>query len=425
VEVLQKMAKAIKSSPITTIINPYLLSQFKDNPLLSFYNKHHYNQFVAVDIGYHGVKIITEEGLSFVPNVVCPRKEMGNTMGKDPRRISYKIDREEYFVGDLALNLSEEGDIRKNERYNLNFIKTAEFLALFRSVVYLASKGNPEPKIATGLPSSAFKSDQYYVKELRKIIEGKHEFEIAIGGKVGQTIEYEKVSFVIKDLLVYPQPIGTLASQAMVIKDGEIEELNGYLINQEDDIVRTVIDGGFYTVDVQTIVRGTDYQKFSFSLEGKGMIEPYNKIRDRIIELTKTEDYGGRIIPIWKLSRTLEKSQILIDSGVDDDLDITAEVLEVYRKYGQHIAELINASDKLNRAGDIDEIFLTGGPAYILAEVFKGIYKKNKLKVAECTLNGLSIEPRYFNVIGYFYLLLISLDEILEEIQAENNEEAV
>jgi hypothetical protein len=400
----------------TSVKNPYLLRVFQNNPLLDIYKANEIIKFCALDIGYHGVKIATEEGLSFIPNVVCPRKEVGNSTSKDPKRIAYRNGKDEFFVGDLAFHLSEDGDIRSNERYNLNFVKTSEFLALFRASVYLATKGNSEPQIATGLPSSAFKGDQYFVKELRKILEGKHEFEIAVGANVSSTVNYEKVSFTIRSeqLLIYPQPIGTLASQAMTIENREFKELNANLLHQTDGKKRTIIDCGFYTVDVHTMVRGMDLSNYCFSLE-KGMIEPYTQIKEKIISLTKTEDYTGNRIPIWKLSDYLEnKDRFTFGTSDDEDLDLTQDINEIYSRYASEIGEEVNDSKHLNKSTDINEIYLTGGPVPVLKDGFQEIFKK-KLKIAKCVINDIEIEPRYFNVIGYFYLQLISSMGMMEE----------
>lgn len=412
--------------------NPYLLNDFKGSPLLwKTYKKDEPNRLIAIDIGYHGVKIATEEGLAFMPTVVCPRKDIGGTTGVDPRRIAYRVDEQEYFVGDLALHLSQEGDVRKAERYNLNFIKTPDYLALFRSAVYLASKGNPEPLIATGLPSKGFAGDKYYLKTLQKTLIGKHEFEIAVGGDVGSDIKWQRVQFEVKpsNLLIFPQPIGTLASQALTVEDGSLKPINENLLTQSDNIKRTIIDGGFYTIDVQTLVRGSDIQDMSFSLEGKGMIEPYNTIHNKIIELTRQEDFEGVVIPIWQLSQHLEKEEpIIIDDGTDEGLDITKDIEEIYSKYASRVFDIILDREHLNKTIGIEEVYLTGGPT----EIFKkeamnnNRIAKRKLKVVECLLNGIKVEPRFYNVIGYFYLLLLNIGEELtsgDEVAATVEEE--
>lgn len=406
--------------------NPYLLLDFLGKALLpKMFKRDKFNDLIAIDIGYHGVKIATEEGLAFIPTVVCPLKDIGGTTGTDPRRIAYRSEGQELFVGDLALHLSQEGDVRKTERYNLNFIKSPDYLAIFRSAVYIASKGNPTPLISTGLPSKCFEGDKHFLKVLQKVLIGKHEFEIATGKDVGSEIKFEKVSFEIKpdNLLIFPQPIGTLASQALTITEGNLIPIDENLLAQNDNIKRTIIDGGFYTVDVQTLVRGSDIQDKSFSLEGEGMIEPYILIHNKIIELTREENFEGVVIPIWQLSQYLETNEpIIIDDGTEEGLDMTQQIEQIYSKYAQKILSTIVDSKHLNKTIGIQEIYLTGGPTNIFKKEITNFIPSKKLKIVECELNNIKVEPRFYNVIGYFYLLL---SDVQEQLANSENQELV
>lgn len=400
--------------------NPYLLQEFSKRPMLNFTSKTGQNNFCAIDIGYHGVKIATEEGLSFIPNVVCPAKSIGNYTNQDDKRIVFKSGREEFFIGDMALLWSDEGDIRSNERYDLDFIKTSEFIALFLSSVYLVTKGNTEPLIATGLPAVAFETERHYLDKLRDILVGEHTFEIAVGEDVGSIINYRTVTLNIKDenLWIFPQPVGTLASQSMTVEDGELQVINDILLQQSDNKRRTIVDFGFFTIDVYTTVRGGSVASQSFSLKGKGMIYPYTQIKEEIQNITRDPDleHNGRIIPLWQLSSEIETNgNIIIDGGLEEH-DITDMVEATYNRYGLEIGKHLYGKDGLNKAFNIQEIYITGGPTNVVAEPLKEIFKNSKkLKFASCDVNGNKIEPRYFNVLGYFYILLIEHISIMED----------
>ncbi len=409
--------------------SPYLLEEFAGNPLLPEMIKETGEiSHIAIDIGYHGVKILTEEGLTFIPNVVCRRKDFGHRSGVDPKSIVYKtIEGQEYFVGELALDNAKDGDIKDNERYSLDFITTPEFLAIFRSAVYIATKGNPNPIVSTGLPSSAFKEDTKYVELLIDALAKEHKFQIAVGADVGATIKYKEVSFAVskEDLFIYPQPIGTLASQGATVSDGEMEIVVEDLLDPTSRTVRTVIDGGFYTLDVHTMRKTNDILDKSFSYKGEGMIYPYRKIREGIVEHAMKQGYKPEY-PIWTLSEVLEGPKpYLFDTSTEDKYDATTSTFEAYEEYAEMMADRVTKD--LNKGTGIDEIYITGGPSFLLKESLskEGRIPQRKVKNVECKLNGVAVQPRFFNVIGYFYLMaaaLVDREDILDEVAASIEE---
>lgn len=376
---------------------------------------------VSVDVGYGGVKVFSMKGIHSFPSLLF-RIRKDNLMMDSDTDIKYK---DEYgnlwYIGDRARDSLETGSrqIDGDEFYSNKRLMTDEYLILMRVAIYLGlcdenyrfSLKNKHVRLCTGLPEEDVEK---YSGQLRKAIAGHHYFQISVGGR-----EWQKVNFDIDsdDIEILSQPMGTIYSMAFDLY-GNIPRAD--LITDKNVLV---LDGGMFTFD--TYLSNRADQGTSKTWEDFAMYEVHLKVRDIIHENT------GRYINEFDIEKYIidKDHPCTIRYKGNQRYYFGDDYLETVRLMSQQLARKLKRTyDEFN---DIDVVIATGGTGMVYYPYLKEMLSVDELLLAESKGGELGeFDAVFSNVVGFFKFLtyLIKMEEAegevtvsaVEEIQTDN-----
>jgi len=298
-------------------------------------NFEHSQRNIGIDLGYGYVKLIDSNGEIKFPSIVGLGRELQYTSSLsfardnwDTKNMAVKLDKELYFVGELAVRQSDVAS-RSLDMQKVND-RNAKILML-TAVGMLNKWENETFNIVTGLPINQYAEQ----KDWADVLVGNHEVVFA-GDKT------EKVrKFNIKKVHIIPQPFGTLYDQLL--------NNSGAVANKElADMAVGVIDIGYKTTGFAAINKMELVEHLSFS-NTTALSSAY-----RIISNYFRKEYGVDK-EVFELDEIFESGWLRV---AGKNQDISHIMYEVYEKIANKIVMDINSYWNYR---DYDIIFLTGG----------------------------------------------------------------
>jgi len=201
-----------------------------------------FNRVVGIDVANSTIKIWTDNDQhNEYRNTVKEINDAGLVYSFKTDYQMFVFDNEVYEVGDLSA-MGSGG--RGKARYNSKSFKTEALIGI-TSILTPGTKDRI--RVVTGLPSSLSKNASI-AEEIKKNLIGDYNIKSVKWDKV------DEITFEIVDVIVVPQPLGTLYN---FVYDVETGELNQKLLSQR----ALVVDIGWGTTDLAMLeesrVRGT------------------------------------------------------------------------------------------------------------------------------------------------------------------------
>lgn len=210
----------------------------KKNP----YHGKAFNRVVGIDVANSTIKIWTDENKhNEYRNTVKEINDSGLVYSFKTDYQMYVLDKKVYEVGDIAA-MGSGG--RGSARYSSQAFRTEAIIGI---VTVLEAGTNDKIRVVTGLPS-ALSKNAAVAEEIKKNLIGQYTVTSVRWDK------HEDITFEIVDVIVVPQPLGTLYN---FVYDEATGELNQKLFSQ----MALIVDIGWGTTDLAILddsrVRGT------------------------------------------------------------------------------------------------------------------------------------------------------------------------
>ena len=185
----------------------------------------------SIDVGYGRTKAKTANGEATILSMVGPaiRIDYEGMTAAGYNGLTVEIDGRAYFVGQRAAIQSPNPVSPQSRQRDLEIVKILALTAL-----HVAHAPAEISRLVTGLPVAWYYDDK---DALREILLGKHIL----------TINGEEITFNIAEVIVMPQPMGTIFL-SMLNPNGMLTDPRGI----SGQIVGT-IDIGMYTTDIALI----------------------------------------------------------------------------------------------------------------------------------------------------------------------------
>ena len=315
---------------------------------------------ISADFGYgmtkafNGKQFIGVNSLIGEPTKIRFNPHMkSETISKpDLTWINCEIDGIKRFIGELALRQSS----LVYQILDKDKIKYNETAYLMKAVIGLIAPNNSVISLITGLPVAYYDDKQKEI--LAQTLKGKHvvRFDWDRNNTYKYTIEY-----IIKDVKVIPQPMGTffdfiLNTKGKLNKEAVGEELLQSFI----DGTVAIIDIGYGTTDF-CVVKELEYIERSSGSLDKAMGTVFEIIANELIQ------YSGMTIPIHILTdAVIKRGNITLDGKIYDLKDITYRALKsVFDEI------LISIKAAWRTEYQIDYYIITGGGSITMRSFFQ------------------------------------------------------
>jgi len=201
-----------------------------------------FTRVIGIDVANSTIKIWTEDGKNNTyRNTVKEINDAGLVYSFKTDYQMYVINKQVFEVGDIAVM---GGGGRGKARYSSDSFKIE---ALIGICTVLTPGLNERIRVVTGLPS-ALSKNAAVAEEMKKNLLGAHSIKSVKWDKVDELV------FEVVDVIVVPQPLGTLYN---FVYDDKTGELNQQVLAQR----ALVVDIGWGTTDLASLessrVRGT------------------------------------------------------------------------------------------------------------------------------------------------------------------------
>jgi len=206
------------------------------------YAGRNFNRVIGIDVANSTIKIWSDNDLhNEYRNTVKEINDAGLVYSFKTNYQMFVLNKEVYEVGDLT-TMGSGG--RGKSRYSSNAFKTE---ALIGIAGILKPGTNDKIRVVTGLPSSLSKNSAV-AEEIKKNLKGQFNIKSVKWDKV------DDITFEVVDVIVVPQPLGTLYN---FVYEPQTGELNQKLLSQR----ALIVDIGWGTTDLAVLeesrVRGT------------------------------------------------------------------------------------------------------------------------------------------------------------------------
>jgi len=201
-----------------------------------------FNRVVGIDVANSTIKIWTDNGEHLTyRNTVKEINDAGLVYSFKTDYQMFVLDNEVYEVGDLS-TMGSGG--RGKARYSSDAFRTEALIGITR---VLKSGSKDRIRVVTGLPS-ALSKNAAVAEEIKKNLLGEYSIKSVKWDNV------DDISFEIVDVIVVPQPLGTLYN---FVYDDATQDLNQKFLSQR----ALIVDIGWGTTDLAVLeesrVRGT------------------------------------------------------------------------------------------------------------------------------------------------------------------------
>ena len=214
----------------------------KENDFSADYKGKPFSRVVGIDVANSTIKSWTDGNQSMVyRNTVKVINDAGLVYSFKTDYQMFVFNKEVYEVGDISV-MGSGG--RGKARYNSANFKTEAIIGVTRM---LGQCNGEKIRVVTGVPS-ALSKNAAVIEEMKRSLVGVYDIKSVVWDKV------ETVAFEIIDVIVIPQPLGTIYNY---VHDNETGELDQKLLAQRV----LVVDIGWGTTDLAILessqVRGT------------------------------------------------------------------------------------------------------------------------------------------------------------------------
>ena len=201
-----------------------------------------YNRVIGIDVANSTIKIWTDNGENLAyRNTVKEINDAGLVYSFKTDYQMFVLNNEVYEVGDLAA-MGSGG--RGKSRYNSSAFRIEALIGITRM---LKPGTKDKIRVVTGLPSSLSKNAAV-AEEIKKSLLGEYSIKSVKWDSV------EDIEFEIVDVVVVPQPLGTLYN---FVFDEKTQQLDQKILSQR----ALIVDIGWGTTDLAVLeesrVRGT------------------------------------------------------------------------------------------------------------------------------------------------------------------------
>ncbi|GAE93042.1 hypothetical protein JCM21714_2074 [Gracilibacillus boraciitolerans JCM 21714] len=348
-------------------------------------------EYVAVDVGYGFVKVISSNGKKVLfPSVVGSGRErmLANFLDEkeqeetDLSEIHIKLNGKHYFIGEMALKNSTDGSrVFERERYNHEYSQ----ILMHAAIQLVVEKGTEEVVLFTGLPLSYMESQKDKFKQ--KLLQETINIEWITGKTKGQK------QIVIKEAYIFPQGFSALWATLL---NHEGKTTNKDLFAEGNQIA--VIDIGFRTTDLCVIEMQDNASfkalaPFSDTLD-QGVVNLYENIK-----VAYRNQTGGQDLSENKIKRILSQKNI---SYKGKKIDLTEEVREAHESVANAINDRINKLWK-DESDTFDHIYVVGGGGSLFMDYLQSNFD-NRLESI--------VASQFANAIGYYRIGKIMIGDI-------------
>ncbi len=218
--------------------------QVEQDPVSAMLAQHGIDQVVGIDVANSTIKAWTDDGKkAYYRNTVKEIKDAGLVYSFKTDYHMYVLDNNVYEVGDITV--AGQG-ARGNSRYGSKAFRVEAAIG----IANLMEVGtNKKLRVVTGVPSSLSKNNKV-LDDVKKSLLGDFAIKSVLWDKV------EDITFSIVDVLVVPQPLGTLYTY-LCNESGQIDQK---LVSQK----ALVVDIGWGTTDIAILESGRVRSTFGF-----------------------------------------------------------------------------------------------------------------------------------------------------------------
>ncbi len=210
-------------------------------------NEKGFNRVIGIDVANSTLKIWTEDGVNkSYRNTIKLINDAGLVYSFKTDYHMYVFNNEVYEVGDISA-MGSGG--RGASRYTSQNFKIEAIIG----ITSVLQEGTSDTiRLVTGVPSSLAKNNKV-IAELKSILLGSHEVKSVSWDKV------ETISFDVAEVIVVPQPLGTMYNYVF---DEKTKSLNTKLLDQR----AIVVDIGWGTSDIAILECGRVRSTFGFEI---------------------------------------------------------------------------------------------------------------------------------------------------------------
>ncbi|HHT7143482.1 TPA: plasmid segregation protein ParM [Bacillus cereus] len=328
---------------------------------------------LVIDHGNGNIKGRSEVAAGVLPSLVAFKKDVGESItGKKAKLKTYEIEGIEYVWGkDITKIKDVFATYGFQNRYKEPLYKVLTSIAL--ADLALKSKVQPtdEVIVITGVPSNEIGTEA--ANNLKEVFEGLHTVKIE-----GKTVKVN-----VEEVIILPQPIGTVMGQYL--------DTEGFVADERYEDIRVgVIDIGTGTTDLDSITGLRRENEFK-SVEA-GMKDVYQEIADYI-----NSQNSNAKVEYYHVEPFFESGQYkLSERHIIDFEEVKPKaVFQVSEKIKQGIKNAWKTFDRF------DEIIITGGGAELFANAIEDLV--GGVKVAE--------KPQQANAEGFFKYGMFKVSE--------------
>lgn len=311
----------------------------------------------SLDLGNKQTKLVSEKGIKVLPSHFLDYESLGDqstSLFNQNLKISkYEASFDNMFTyawgEDLHKVHSEDNffsTISFEDRYQQDEFRLLANFAIGELARDFpeASEGILEVVVITGVPTDDFNAES--VKDIMKVLKGDHNI----------IINDISLNVRVKEVLVLPQPIGTVYHEML--------DKEGYMNNDGESFLEeqvTVVDIGGGTLLIDTL-KNMNLDHTTRIQRRTGAYEVY----DRIVNITTKNGIKG--ITSYEIEQILregnEDEGYYYKPNKNESFNITDTVIKEKIKYTREIINTINTT--LKGTSKIDTLLFTGGGSHLI-----------------------------------------------------------
>ena len=333
-----------------------------------------FTRILGLDVANSTIKIWTDElNLKYV-NTIRQINDAGLVYSFKTDYQMYVYDKQVYEVG--VVSAAGAGG-RGISRYGSEQYKIEALIAITSCLKELPDRSEHEVlRVVTGVPSMLAKN-QKIINQIKELLTGVHEVKSVTWDSVNPIV------FEIKEVIVVPQPLGTMYDY---VYDDETDALNEKLLDQR----AIVIDIGWGTTDIAILETARVRSTFSFDIGTS----------DYISDLQEDVNSNMPEASIFSLSPH-ELDLNLLESPVVEtpfgQYDLSAYMQKHCRIQAKRVyQEVMGLGLEFNK---FYKIILTGGGALLYEKYLRELFNDPRLIVQE---NAVMANCRGFWLLGNY-----------------------
>ncbi len=332
-----------------------------------------FTKVIGIDVANSTIKVWTDDNKNLTyRNTVKEINDAGLVYSFKTDYQMYVYNKEVFEVGDIQA-MGSGG--RGKARYNSHQYKIEALIAI-TSILDPKTDNNHKLRIVTGIPSTLSKNAAI-IEELKQSLLGQHSIKSVKWDQV------DDVNFEIVEVIVVPQPLGTLYNY---VYKAETKELDQKILNQRT----LVVDIGWGTTDLAVLessrVRGT----FGFEIGTSDYISDLQEEANN-----KFPEASIYALNPHQLDIALLESYVVETPFGNYNLETLSEKHKEIQAKRVHEA-IMGLGLEFNK---FFRIILTGGGALLYEKYLRKLFNDPRLIIQE---NAVMANVRGFFLLGLF-----------------------